>query len=51
MSETQYTPESLGYELFWEDQFDGDKLDPEKWAVRGVGPRAAGYVSPEAVKV
>ncbi len=51
MSETQYTPESLGYELFWEDQFDGDKLDPEKWAVRGIGPRAAGYVSPEAVKV
>jgi hypothetical protein len=51
LSETQYTPESLGYELFWEDQFDGDRLDPEKWAVRGVGPRAAGYVSPEAVKV
>ena len=51
LSDMQYTPESLGYELFWEDQFDGDKLDPEKWAVRGVGPRAAGYVSPEAVKV
>ena len=51
MSETQYTPESLGDELFWEDQFAGDKLDPDKWAVRGVGPRAAGYVSPEAVKV
>ncbi|MBC8180522.1 family 16 glycosylhydrolase [candidate division KSB1 bacterium] len=51
MSETRYTPESLGYKLFWEDQFDGDKLDPEKWAVRGVGPRAVGYVSPKAVKV
>jgi len=51
MSDTRYTPESLGYHLFWEDQFDGDKLDPEKWAVRGVGPRAVGYVSPTAVKV
>jgi len=51
ISKTQYTPESLGYQLFWEDPFDGDKLDPEKWAVRGVGPRAAGYVSPEAVSV
>jgi hypothetical protein len=51
MSDTQYTPEILGYELFWEDQFEGNELDPDKWAVRGVGPRAAGYVSPQAVKV
>ena len=48
---TVYTPESLGYELFWEDQFNGDKLDPEKWAPRAVGPRAVGYISPEAIKV
>jgi hypothetical protein len=48
---TVYTPESLGYELFWEDQFHGDKLDPEKWAPRAVGPRAVGYISPEAIKV
>lgn len=51
MSPTRYTPEGLGYQLFWEDQFDGDTLDPNKWEVRGVGPRAVGYVSPEAVKV
>jgi len=51
MSQTQYTPESLGYELVWEDQFDGDKLDPEKWEPRGVGRRAAGYVSTDAIKV
>ncbi|MEN8192385.1 MAG: family 16 glycosylhydrolase [Bacteroidota bacterium] len=51
MSQTQYTPEDLGYELFWEDQFDGDKLDPTKWAVRGVGPRRVGYNSAQAVKV
>ena len=51
MSPTRYTPETLGYKLFWEDQFNGDKLDPNKWDVRGVGPRAVGYVSAEAVKV
>ncbi len=51
MSQTRYTPESMGYKLFWEDQFNGDKLDNEKWEVRGVGPRALGFVSPEAVKV
>ena len=51
MSDTRFSPESHGYELFWEDQFDGDKLDSAKWAVRGVGPRAAGYVSPDAVKI
>src|SRR5690349_19170753 len=51
VSQTRYTPEDLGYELFWEDQFNGDKLDPQKWEVRGVGPRGLGFVSPEAVKV
>ena len=51
MSQTRYTPEKLGYKLFWEDQFNGDKLDTNKWEVRGVGARAVGFVSPEAVKV
>ncbi len=51
MSNTRYTPESLGYKLCWEDQFSGKDLDPNKWDVRGVGPRALGFVSPEAVKV
>lgn len=51
LSDTCFTAESLGYKLFWEDHFDGDKLDSSKWAVRGVGPRAVGYVSPEAVNV
>ena len=46
-----FSPENLGYGLFWEDEFEGDKLNPEKWAVRGVGPRAVGYVSPQAVEV
>ncbi len=51
MSDTPFIPEDNGYELFWEDQFDGDELDSEKWAPRGVGPRAAGYVSTDAIKV
>ena len=41
----------MGYELVWEDQFNGATLDAKKWEVRGVGPRALGFVSPEAVKV
>lgn len=51
ISPTRHTAESLGYQLVWEDPFDGDALDPAKWAVRGVGPRAVGFVSPEAVEV
>lgn len=51
VSTNRYTPEAMGYELFWEDRFDGVSLDPAKWEVRGVGPRALGFVSPEAVKV
>ena len=51
MSQTRYTPAALGYELVWEDQFNGTALDPKKWEVRGVGARALGFVSPEAVKV
>jgi beta-glucanase (GH16 family) len=51
MSQTRCTPESLGYELVWEDQFEGTTLNPQKWEVRGVGPRALGFVSPEAVRV
>jgi len=51
MAPKKYTPKSLGYRLFWEDQFNGNQLDPKKWAVRGVGPRALGFVSAQAVKV
>ena len=51
MSEKRYTPKKLGYKLVWKDEFKGNKLDPQKWAVRGVGQRAIAYVSEEAVKV
>jgi hypothetical protein len=46
ISDKHYTAAELGYELVWEDQFDGDSLDSRKWAVRGVGPRGLGFVSP-----
>ena len=51
MSKTPIAPEELGYAIFWEDNFDGNSLDDSKWAVRGEGPRAAGFVSSEAVTV
>ena len=51
ISQKRYTPAELGYELVWEDDFNGTALDANKWEVRGVGPRALGFVSPEAVKV
>ena len=51
VSRERFHPFSNGYALVWEDQFNGDRLDTSKWAVRGVGPRALGFVSPEAVKV
>lgn len=51
MVDKPFTPAALGYELVWEDQFDGHALDTNKWEVRGVGPRALGYVAPEAVQV
>lgn len=51
MTDTPVTPEELGYKLIWEDQFEGHSLAPGKWEVRGVGPRALGFVSPEAVTV
>jgi beta-glucanase (GH16 family) len=51
ISNKKYTPQKLGYKLFWEDQFRGNTLDTSKWSIRGLGPRALGYVVSEAVKV
>ncbi len=51
LNNSRFHPAIEGYELYWEDEFNGNKLDSTKWAVRGVGPRAVGYVSPDAVEV
>jgi beta-glucanase (GH16 family) len=51
MSEQRYTAEGLGYQLIWQDEFNGTRLDSTKWRVRGIGPRALAFVSEKAVKV
>ncbi|PVD49410.1 hypothetical protein DC498_25210 [Terrimonas sp.] len=51
VSDTVYTPEKQGYTLYWEDEFNGNALDTTKWEVRGIGPRALGHVSREAVTI
>jgi len=51
MSQKKISLDSMGYQLIWEDQFNGHELDTTKWNVRGVGPRRLGYNSAEAVKV
>ncbi|MCE1197832.1 MAG: glycoside hydrolase family 16 protein [Marinilabiliales bacterium] len=51
LSKERYTAEKLGYQLAWEDQFNGTSLDTTKWRVRGVGKRRLDWVSASAVKV
>jgi hypothetical protein len=51
ISRSIFNPSRHGYKMVWEDEFLGNELDGSKWAVRGVGPRALGYVSAEAIKV
>jgi beta-glucanase (GH16 family) len=40
-----------GYELVFEDEFDGDSLNLEKWSHRGLGRRAGGYIGESQVRV
>lgn len=51
ISDSIFNPLNQGYRLIWEDDFLGKELDASKWAVRGVGRRALGFVSANAVKV
>lgn len=50
-SPRKFSPEKNGYRLVWEDNFDGSKLDPNKWECRGTGARRVGYNDPSMVKV
>lgn len=40
-----------GYQLVFEDDFDGDALDLTKWEYRTTGPRRCGYNDPSQVRV
>jgi len=51
LSQKRISPKSMGYQLIWEDQFNGHELNTTKWNIRGVGPRRIGYNAEEAVKV
>ncbi|WP_080905370.1 family 16 glycosylhydrolase [Parabacteroides sp. Marseille-P3160] len=51
ISQEIYTPESLGYKLYWEDHFNGTKLDSTKWALRQLGPRRIGYNDTRSVRI
>lgn len=40
-----------GYEIVFEDEFNGDSLDTDAWFTRGNGPRRAGYNAASQVAV
>ncbi len=41
----------VGCQLAWSDEFDGDKLDMDKWSHRGLGPRRDAVNVKDAVTV
>ena len=51
LSDAPFDLTKEGYELFWEDEFNGNKLDSTKWAVRAVGPRGVGFITPDALEI
>ncbi len=51
LSQQCFFPEKHGYQLVWEDNFDGNSLDTTKWGLRGIGPRRIGYNDASMVKV
>lgn len=51
LSNKPFDPGKEGYKLFWQDEFNGDKLDTTKWRHRALGPRRAGFGTPDAVQV
>ena len=40
-----------GYNLIWNDEFDGSSLDLTKWSHRSLGPRGLGYVTESSIDV
>lgn len=51
MSQVVFIPEQNGYELVWQDDFDGSELDTTKWHSRSDGPRRVGFNDPRMIEV
>ncbi|HBG41715.1 MAG TPA: hypothetical protein DDZ96_08715 [Porphyromonadaceae bacterium] len=51
LSQEKFNPSDEGYDLAWEDNFDGTELDTTKFKLRQIGPRRIGYNTSEAVSV
>jgi len=51
LSDKSFNLTEENYTLFWEDNFNSDKLDSTKWAVRGIGPRGVGFVTTDALEI
>jgi len=51
LSDKPFDPEKEGYRLFWNDEFNGNRLDRTKWRHRALGPRRAGFGTADAVEI
>lgn len=51
LSQEIFDPIAEGYQLHWEDNFEGTELDLTKWRPRGTGPRRIGYNDPSMIEV
>ena len=51
LSQEIFDPIAEGYQLHWEDNFEGTELDLTKWRPRGTGPRRIGYNNPSMIEV
>lgn len=51
LTQEVFNPEASGYQLVWEDNFEGTQLDTAKWKTRMNGPRRIGYNDPSMTKV
>ena len=51
LSDVPFDPKKEGYELYWEDEFNGNSLDATKWKNRALGDRRGGFGTPDAIVV
>ena len=51
LSQEVFDPIAEGYQLYWEDNFEGTELDTTKWRPRGTGPRRIGFNDPSMIQI